>query len=174
MKIWFALTVIRRREFEAADSLGRHSLHTYVPLERLWARASRYTQRRELRSNVRFPGYVLLRANGALPRWDVVLRSRYVRSVISVDAEPVKARTSEIEDLIEREKLGEFTAWHGERHMRRGQHYREGALVNVVTGPLSGQGGEVVLLKEETAFVKLQMLGATRLVEIGLEHLEVG
>lgn len=172
MNEWFCLTVAPRREFEAADSLARHSLATYVPLERSWARPNRYTKRRELRARVRFPGYVLLQANGALPRWHKVLAARYVRSVISVESEPVKARTAEIEELIRREKRGEFTAWKGERNMRTGQHYREGDAVNIVTGPLSGQSGEVERLGEETAFVRLDMLGARRLVEIGLEHLE--
>ena len=114
---WYALTVMPRREFDAAASLGRRGYVAYVPMVRLFRGVNRYVRKKRLRSFALMPGYVFLGSESA-PEWHQVLCARYVRGVISVDAEPMRVPLAEMEGLKNREAGGEFTAWDSERYMR--------------------------------------------------------
>ena len=181
---WYALRVMARREFEAADSLARRKFSAYVPMKRNFIRANRYVRRQTLRAYALMPGYVFLASPG-VPEWHRVLKARYVRGVISVDSVPMliplfdkratlkdgKGRSG-IEDLMQREKSGEFTAWSAEKWMRRGHEFSVGSSVNIVTGPLAGPGAMVIEIGEGEAKLLMTMFCAEQYVSIGLEALE--
>ena len=168
---WYALRVMARREFEAADSLARRKFSAYVPMKRNFIRANRYVRRQTLRAYALMPGYVFL-ASPTAPEWHRVLKARYVRGVISVDSVPLLIPIGQMDGLVEREKSGEFTAWSAERWMPRGHEYAVGSSVNIVTGPLAGHGAMVIEIGEGEAKLLMTMFGAEQFVSIGLEALE--
>ena len=170
-KTWYALTVMPRREFEAADSLDRRGYEAYVPMVRLFRGVNRFVKRKRLRSFALMPGYVFLGVE-TVPEWHGVLCARYVRGVISVDSEPLRVPLAEMDGLAEREAGGEFTAWDATRFMRSNWEFGVGDNAEIVVGPLSGQQVKVVEIGAETAKVLLKMFGSERFVEVGLEVLE--
>jgi len=172
MKHWYALTTMPRREFEAADSLTRRAFDAYVPMVKNYCRANRYVKRQTLRSFALMPGYVFLASPHAYPEWHRALTARFVRGVISVDAEPTRIPIGQMEGLSDREAAGEFTAWDAERWMRRGHEFSVGDVAEIVTGPLSGHSAKVVEIGEGEAKLLLNIFGAEQFVGIGLEALE--
>ena len=171
MKTWYALTVMPRREFQAADSLAQRGFEAYVPMVRKFRGVNRYVQRKRLRSFALMPGYVFLGVE-SVPEWYLVLCARYVRGVISVDAEPLKVPLFEMDGLKNREAGGEFTAWDAERYMISNREFSVGDDAEIVVGPFAGQSVKVLEIGEETAKVLLTMFGGERCVEVGLEVLE--
>ena len=160
-----------RREFDAAASLGRRGFESYVPMVRLFRGVNRFVKRKRLQSFALMLGYVFLSVE-SVPEWYRVLCARYVRGVISVDAEPMRVPLAEMDGLKNREAGGEFTAWDSERYMRSNREFSEGDDAEIVVGPFAGQRVKVLEIGEETAKVLLVMFGGERFVEVGLEVLE--
>jgi len=172
MNHWYALTVIPRREFEAADSLTRRAFEVYVPMVRNWRHPNRYTKRKALRSYALMPGYCFLASPHAYPEWHRALNARYVRGVIAVDTKPTQIPIGQMESLAEREEFGEFTAWNKERFMRSNHEFGVNDIAEIVTGPLSSRRGRVIEIGEREAKMLLHIFGAEQFVSVGLEALE--
>lgn len=172
IQIWYALTVMPRREQEAADALTRRGFGVYVPLVRKYRKVNKYVKRKELKRYALLPGYVFLQSQSAYPAWYRILNSRWVRGAISVEDRPLRIPLNDMDALIAREHKGEFTAWSMEQFMRSNHEVTVGQDADIVIGPLAGQRGKVVSITEEVAGFLLEMFGTARVLKVPLESLE--
>lgn len=172
MIFWYVLTVKYLSEFEAARSLTQRGFEVYVPIKQKLQSVSRYIHRKKLVDYPLMTGYVFLVARDPDIEWHQVMQAHHVRRVIAFENEPVKIPLKEMNDLIQREKDGEFITWSMKRHMNSRPDYGVGDEVRVITGPMTGYDVEIVNIEEDTAQVLMEYLGSKRFVEIGLETLE--
>lgn len=154
MDPWFAVWTRSRHEQSVCDELAAQHVPTFLPTVK---RVSRWKDRRKVIAWPLFPGYCF----ASLPASDVTraYRCKGVVAVLSSDGHPLSIPESEIEAL--------------QRLVASGLPFdpvslvESGALVEVVSGPLTGVRGRLIgHLRHEQLLLAIDVLHGGARVEV--------
>ena len=128
---WYAIWTRSRHEQVVREQIGRKRIEVFLPTVTRW---SRWKDRKKKIDWPLFPGYCFARFNHKVRL--TVLKCTGVVSIVSFDGEIAPIPDHEIEGI---KRLVESELRYDPYPM-----IREGAMVEVVSGPLSGVAGRLV------------------------------
>src|SRR5690554_3496430 len=89
---WYALDVLRQKEYLAGHILQRMGCQTFIPTETKFRRKNRYAKKKTEIAFAALPGVVFAGFSGP-PNWYDVMRLSVVTGVLSLDGKPRRIRT---------------------------------------------------------------------------------
>jgi transcriptional antiterminator NusG len=152
---WYAVWTRSRHEHVVRQQLTQKNMETFLPTIRRW---SRWKDRRKMIEWPLFPGYCFVRFNGldTLP----ILKCAGVLSVVSFVGKPAPIADRELESL---RLLVQSTVPYDPCPIAR-----EGAIVEVIAGPLRGITGRLLHknAKRATVVLSVDLINQAAKVEV--------
>lgn len=167
---WFIVRVAPAAEMRAQAYLSQRGIASFLPTVRAWRR--RRASRARVAQAVSRPlieGYVFIGATDIGAAFKTLFEAGMVRGVICQDGAPYELKPEEILSL---NLTAARRAADGKR-TRTPIEFKVGDLVRIVEGPAAGYITPVKRIAWPRAQVEIDILGATRLVDVPVDALRV-
>jgi transcription antitermination factor NusG len=186
---WYALDVVRQKEYLAGYILNRMGYPTFIPTETRWRKKNRYAKSKSEIAFAAVPGTIFVQLP-LMPPWPRILDLSPVAGVLSIGDVPVPLDTKELWKyratqldgrlVVERAKVrgkggetlevsqrsifvqgrGILRAPKEQRHMRSKREVKEGGEAMIAEGPFRFFAGRVVKIAGARAKVLLPLFGS--------------
>lgn len=171
--IWVCFVTRPLKERVAKELLeARSGLEVFLPLERKWRKANRYTNKREAADYPLLPRYLFVRLDEA--RLWPLIRRKYERVLSGiVGYEDGSAAVFREEDIARLETVSRASLYRkAKTNIHKGLQI--GTLVEISYGTGMHEPGDkkLVAMKGETATVLMTMLGSQREIKIPADRLK--
>lgn len=169
---WVVAVCAPSAAFKAEESLREAGAYPFVLRQREWAKIrNKGVRRREIKESSLFGRYVPVGVKNAC-EWGWLRAVRNVGGVLKVEDRALIVPARVIGDLVEAEARGD---WDFTIKRKEIPVMRAGAGIRVKDGPLYGAEGELVsdAFKDGPAHALFKLLGASRVVKIPVEQLEL-
>jgi transcription antitermination factor NusG len=90
---WYALDVVRQKEYVAGHLLQRMGCVTFIPTETRWRKQNRFSKSKKEIAFAALPGVVFVGFDGA-PKWFDVMNLSLVTGVLSINDAPYRIATA--------------------------------------------------------------------------------
>ncbi|MEM8575534.1 MAG: transcription termination/antitermination NusG family protein [Pseudomonadota bacterium] len=171
VRMYDPVLAMSQRKFVTELMLGNRGFETFLPVDKVWRRKSKYTRDKRLVSYPLIPGWLFVGWPADENRWAELFNVPIVHAVASVDGEPYRM-PPDVMDWI-------FNAWgdrqapEQERFMRTHHEFKVGDLVRVAEGSFEGHTVRVVDIRGAAVKAVFWILGCEREIEIDARVLEV-
>ena len=164
---WHALFVYTGREHTIRDALEAYlgdEISFLVPQREL--RERKAGKWRRIKRNL-FPGYILLKGDLSIDNYYRIKELPVLAKVLRDEDGPLRIREEELEVL-------NVLIDNQDGNIDISTAYKEDEEIKVVEGPLLGLEGRIesVNVRKGRARVRLEFLGDTRLVDLGLDFID--
>lgn len=151
--------------------LGERGFETFLPVEKVWRRKSKYTRDKRLVAYPLLPGWLFVGWSEDERRWADLFQVPLTHAVVSVDGRPYRMPPAVMDRLFN--EWGDRQAPEQERFMRTHHEFKIGDRARIVEGAFEGHIIRVTELRGAAAKAVFWVLGCEREIEIDARSLEV-